>query len=490
LENEQKSILILKGIPPLNISFFEEFGIPIFTFMRPLIGSERYISIPLQTLGAVTLATYLKRNGVRKVRVGDFYEDEVDVTRAGIVGISSTFMEISHVNEIAKYVREKNPLATIVMGGQVSWSFSHEEILDTIPEIDIIVCREGENTFIELIAAINSHGSLAGVKGIAFREGRKIVITPLRDFMNLSELTPPDWGLVNLQKKAKILPIETARGCIYDCAFCSEAHYWAKPVRFRNVEDIIKEIKLNVGTFGIKTFRFVDSCFTAPEERCGEICDAIFEQCIQKGLGIKWTSYARINNLSRNLLERMKRAGCVALDIGMESGDTGILEEMKKNYSGESIVESLSMAKDIGIITHCNIVVGFPGETETTINNTIDILNKARPDTYDCMLLDVAPHTYIYDNPYKYGIKGTRMQWEHNTMKSEDAVKAMFKISNGVSSSINFPGAEYCACMLSSFGYSTDEIKKFYLEVIQGRRDGIAVSMVGELFKIIKPREK
>ena len=170
-------------------------------------------------------------------------------------------------------------------------------------------------------------------------------------------------------------------------------------MRFRNIESVIKEIRQDVDEYGIRTFRFVDSCFTAPEERCGEICDSIFEQFIEKGLEIRWTSYGRINNLSRDLLEKMRRAGCVALDIGMESGDRDILQNMKKGYSDRRIVESIETAKDIGILTHCNIVVGFPGETDETIENTIDILNGASPDTYDCMLLYVAPHSHFNLSP-------------------------------------------------------------------------------------------
>jgi len=484
LSKGQDNLLIITGIPPIRISLFKEYGIPIPSFIADLAGDEGYLSLPLHTLGAVTIATYLQTHGL-EVEVRDFFTDEIDVTHARIVGISTTFMEMHHIKEIAVYVKRQNPSAIAVIGGPISWSFSPEEILKTAPDVDIIVCGEGEKSFLELVTSIRYNHPLERVKGIVFREGKKIIRTPPRDMMDLNELTPPDWRLIDLRKKMDILPVETARGCVYNCAFCSEVHYWGKPVRFRSTESVIKEIRQNVNDSGIRTFRFVDSCFTAPEERCGEICDSIFEQFIEKGLEIRWTSYARINNLTRDLLKKMRRAGCVALDIGMESGDRDILQSMKKGYSDKRILESIQTAKDMGILTHCNIVVGFPGETHETIDNTIDVLNRANPDTYDCMLLYVAPHSYIYENRESFGVKGERLKWEHQTMTSEEASRAMFSIPEKVSSSCLFPGGEYCAGMLSSLGHSTDEIRSFYRGITRGEGDKtILMKMAREVFNV------
>ena len=118
---------------------------------------------------------------------------------------------------------------------------------------------------------------------------------------------------VRLTKSLKIFPIETARGCLYNCAFCSEVHYWGKPTRYKSINKVVDDLKQNVDKYQVKTFRFTDSCFTAPVERCMDLCDAIYTECINNKYDIKWTSYARVNNLTDELLEKMKRSGCPTL---------------------------------------------------------------------------------------------------------------------------------------------------------------------------------
>lgn len=466
----------------MNISLMEQYGIPISSFLKILAGNKDEMPMPMYTLGAVAIAAFLKQKGITDISVRDFYTDTIDVCNVDITGISSTFLELSHVKEIAEYIKQQNPDTHVVLGGPLCWTVPPEKILAAVQDIDIIVIGEGEKTFFELITSIRSHKPLHRVRGIAYREKNNIIRTPRQRPINLNKLSPPAWNFLDVHKKLKILPVETARGCLYNCVFCSEVHYWGKPVRFRNSEDITREIKNNVASYGITTFRFVDSCFTAPEEHCGQVCDALYTHCIKQGIDIKWTSYARINNLKQDLLIKMKRAGCVALDIGMESGDNNMLKNMKKNYSKSSIIESITAAKETGIITHCNIMIGFPGETEQTINNTIDVLEKAKPDTYGCMLLDVAPHTDIFNNPETYGLKGTRINWEHQTMSSTQAASVMFTLPGKISSSCYFPGGEYFACTLTSLGYSGDEIKDFYKKVIHNPGDKLALMMAGKIF--------
>ena len=115
----------------------------------------------------------------------------------------------------------------------------------------------------------------------------------------------------------------------------------------------------------------------------------------------------------------MKQSGCAALDIGMESGDATILRKMGKNYTPNHIIKSINTAKELDIITHCNLVIGFPGESTDTITNTINTLEKAQPDTYDAYLLDIAPHTKICSHTEMFGIHGNRLMWSHRTMDTK-----------------------------------------------------------------------
>ena len=486
-----RRVLIITGFSPMGLPQFEEMGTNLNPHLINSISGRTSFRISIPTIGPAVIGSYLQQRGI-EVEIKDFYFDEVCASDFDIVGISSTFMGVENVQEIANLIREQNPSATIVLGGPLSWSMSPLRLLELITNIDFIVLREGEQTFLELVHELRNGGDISSVKGLVFRKGEAGIETPSRPLLDGNELTRPAWELMEMPspKRLPILPVETSRGCPYNCAYCSEVHYWGKPVRYRTGDSVVKELRHNVERFGIKIFRFTDSCFSAPPTRSAEICDAIYQGCIKDGCEVKWSSYARVENLNSSLLEKMKRSGCVALDIGVESGASSILHRMGRNYSPETAIEVSRAARDLGIITNFNVVVGFPGETKDTVQSTAEMINKAAPDTFSCFLLFLAPNTLAYANPKKYGIEGNGLRWKHNTMTSKEASEAMLTITQGVSSSTSFPGGEYVACYLTSLGYSHEEIRAFYRAVgklFNNSQDGKALALVG---KVIQSFEK
>jgi radical SAM superfamily enzyme YgiQ (UPF0313 family) len=284
--------------------------------------------------------------------------------------------------------------------------------------------------------------------------------------MNISA---PDWSLINLTDRIPLLPFETMRGCPYQCSFCSEVTYWGKPVRFRNVHEILSEVERDIEQFGITTFRISDSCFSAPEERCIEICDGFIERFIKNGVKFQWSAFSRITNLKPFLIDKVRESGCVALDIGMESGDSSILKGMKKNYESKDIIERVTRVKSSGILAHCNVVVGFPGETNVSIRNTIDTLNVAAPDTYHCMLLYVAPNTDLSINREKYSLYGEKLQWNHATMSCYEAKESMLEIVQSVKNSCLFISGEISAIMLIASGFTPSEVRTFFINIADNK---------------------
>jgi anaerobic magnesium-protoporphyrin IX monomethyl ester cyclase len=459
----EPAILLVSGSTPLRVSELAESGVFLPPAAIPvLLQGRETICLSTATLGVISIATFLQEHGIRVAAIQDFHHDEIDTTGVDIVGISSTFMDLAYVGEIASYIKGLDSRVKIVLGGPLSWSFAPDDMWRAIPDIDVVVTREGERTFLDVIRAIRTGSPLEGIPGISLREGESSIQTAPRSPMDLDELPPPDWTLARLRDKIRVLPLETARGCVNNCAFCSEVNYWGKPVRHKSVKRVAAEVRRTAEQYGITAFRIVDSCFTAPPQRCGEICDAIYDTCTKRGADIRWTSYARVDNLTPDLLERMKRSGCVALDVGMESGDPGILRSMGKHYTPDKIVEVAEMARQVGILLHYNVVIGFPGETAASVQNTIQALERASPDTYSPFVLDVAPHTRIYENSDKYGIHGQRLQWKHRTMTSQEAAEAVGTILANVSSSTLFPGGEYLAGYLVSLGFSIDETRSFF----------------------------
>jgi radical SAM superfamily enzyme YgiQ (UPF0313 family) len=487
LGKQNGKVLIITGIAPVGLPELEEWGTAREPIVAASMSSRTSFRISVPTIGPVVIGTYLQRQGI-DVEITDFYFDEVCVYDADIVGISSTFMDVKNVREIVDLISEQNPSAFIVLGGPLSWSVSPSKLLEMIPRLGCIVMREGEQTFSELIHTLRNGGDLRSVRGLVFKKEESVFETLPRPLLDEQDLGRPAWELMGLPSSARlpVLPVETGRGCPYNCVYCSEAHYWGKPVRYRTSDSVVEELRYNVESFGIKTFRFTDSCFSAPPSRSAEVCDAIYQRCIKDNVGVKWSSFGRIENLSYGLLEKMKRSGCVALDIGVESGDSSILRRMGRSYSLKAVIEVARAAREIGIITNFNVIVGLPGETKETVQRTAELIDQAAPDTFSSFVLFLAPNSRAYCRPEKYSIEGEGLSWKHATMTSEEAAEAMLWLTQEVSRSTSFPGGEHVACYLTSVGYSQDEIRDLYRAIGSLARcstDQKALSVVTEVIK-------
>lgn len=457
-------VLLVTGFAPVKLPQLGEMGIPTapIQYLSELVGKET-LQFSIPTVAGAVLAGYLERRGV-DVQVKDYFLDEVDFRGADIIGISSTFLGVEDVKQIAARARAERPDSSIVLGGPLSWSVPPAYLMEQVPNLDYIIVREGESTLLELVRAIESGDRPDGVDNLMFRRDGKLVATAGRVPAYSGEILPPAWKIMGIPsaRRLPVLPVETSRGCPFNCAYCSEVTYWGKPVRYRDVDEVIKELRHNVTELGISTFRFTDSCFSAPPTRCAALCDAIYDRCIAQGMDIKWSSYARVNNLSAELLEKMRRAGCVALDIGVESGSDSMLRSMGREYRADAGVAVAERARELGIVTNFNVVVGFPGETRESITETAELIQRAAPDTFACFQFYLAPNTRVEADCAGHGLEGSGLHWKHDTMTSEEAEEGIIAIGHMVTSSANFPGGEYFTCYLTSLGYTVAEVKRFY----------------------------
>jgi anaerobic magnesium-protoporphyrin IX monomethyl ester cyclase len=469
MDTKKTRVLILTGFSSLGLSQLNERAISseVLPLLFSMLGKDTFhFTVP--PMGPVAVGSYLKHHNI-EVKIDDFYYDGVHSSDFDIVGISSTFMVIEDIEKITGLVRQQNPDATIVLGGHLSWIMPPAVILEKVPNIDYIVLKEGEEALLKLIGALSGNSDPQLVQGIVYRDRKKgvIVETPPQMPVDIEALPLPAWELMGVpsSQRLPVLPLETSRGCPYNCAYCAEVTYWSRPVRYRSNDRVVNEIISNVEKYGISTFRFTDSCFSAPPERCTQVCDAIYEKCINNGIPVKWSVYSRIENLSPSLLDRMRRAGCVALDVGLESGSPEVLRRMGKNFDPEIAVTIAKAARESGIIIHYNLIVGFPGETRETLQATTEIVERAAPDTFTCYVLLLKPNTRVYDQRDKFGIEGSGLSWKHATMSSEEAREAQRKLVREITSSTDFAGGEHFTCYLTSLGYSQEEIRGLYRAV-------------------------
>lgn len=188
------------------------------------------------------------------------------------------------------------------------------------------------------------------------------------------------------------------RGCPYECTFCDKAIHGRK-FRKRSVENILTEIKQLKLMYGIKWIRFIDDCITIDKKWFANLCLALAD------MDIKWTCLSRADCVDTKLLKLMKYAGCQEVFFGFESGSQKLLDMMKKRISVEANAKAIQMCKDAGILSCAYMMFGFPGEDDDTVNETIDFLERTKPDKSRISQYIPIPGSDVWERPYKYMVE-------------------------------------------------------------------------------------
>ncbi|OGX15720.1 MAG: hypothetical protein A2166_03050 [Omnitrophica WOR_2 bacterium RBG_13_41_10] len=314
-----------------------------------------------------------------------------------VVGISAKSQNFTSACIIAKLVKELNENTTVIMGGPHLSMVGREAL--KCPDIDLAVEGEGEITIVELLNAIERGNGFDAIKGIVYREDNLIVENSPREFISdLDNLSFPysyakevlkDYGKYS---KAAFGYIFATRGCPYDCFFCGSRYIWSRKVRFRSPASVISEIKL-LQKDGVKLFYFVDDTFGVNKRYITDLCNALIKYCS----GIRWSCEFHINLAEDEVISLMKKAGCFFIQIGIESGNNEILRKMRKNISIEQAFSAARIIKKYGIELQVFFIVGFPQETEQTLQDTIKAIRRIKCDVLTYSIFTPYPGTEAFE---------------------------------------------------------------------------------------------
>jgi anaerobic magnesium-protoporphyrin IX monomethyl ester cyclase len=302
--------------------------------------------------------------------------------------------------------------------------------------VDVIVKGEGEETTKELVEAIGRGIPLNGVKGITFRGGNEMIDTDPRPFIkNIDDIPFPSRDLLPMSlyefNGVGYTTMLTSRGCPFKCSFCSSSRLFGGYWRGRSPENVLREMKIIYDEYSVRNIEFLDDTFTLNQKRAEKICDGIIEQ----GWDISWGASSRVDTLSRKLVEKMKKAGCWILFLGIESGSQRILDAMRKGITIEQAKKAVRMVKEAGIRVLGSFIIGFPQDTLETIRETIKFAKRLNLDYAQFSILTPYPGTPLFDY-----VKGSNMllteDWSRYTATepiirieglSEEDVKALFR---------------------------------------------------------------
>jgi anaerobic magnesium-protoporphyrin IX monomethyl ester cyclase len=407
---------------------------------------------PLPPLSLSYLSAALAREGI-DVKIADFlvtsYQPEklrrqLEEYRPHLVGITCVTLNYPIARRMLKVCKAFDPHIFTVIGGP-HVTFAAEETLLRSQWIDAVAVGEGEATLIELVRALEGGQDIGRVPGIAFAEEGRVVETPVRARIeNLDELPFPARELLPMARYRALgtpCTVITSRGCPFSCIFCSGRRMFGPRVRFRNPGLVVDEIEKIQRDFGPGKINIVDDTFTLNYDHARAVC----EEMLRRNLELKWSVFARVDRVSEELAQIMKRAGCEWVLFGVESADEGILKTIKKGITTGEVERAVKVATGAGINVFNSFILGLPGESRDTARTSMAFADKLLHKygaKYGFHMLSPLPGTELLERAREYGIRILSHNWarynanepitETATMSREMVIEAMSFYNGGI----------------------------------------------------------
>lgn len=351
-------------------------------------------------VGLSCIATALTRVGFKPdildIDLYRYSEEEVnkflEKDYYDVIGLGHIISGYKYIKRLCIQVKKAMPTTTLIVGNTVASSIPNL-LLKWIPEIDIAVIGEGDQTVVDIVKAKIEKNDIGNVAGIAYRNGGKVVLTTRRkEIPNLEKLPFPDYSLFDIdnylelsnigvgephpipKNQIKAIPINTARGCAFRCTFCNHAFKGYK-YRYYPFEMVVNRFKSLQESYGVNYLLFWDELSLISIRRTEELCNAIEKAKIN----FYWNIGPRGNLFTKkdiDLLKRCKDLGALSMGGALESADPEILKAMNKRVSIEQFIEQMETAREAGLAPRTSLVFGYPQETAQTIKKTIDVCRR------------------------------------------------------------------------------------------------------------------
>lgn len=340
-------------------------------------------------LGIAYLAALLRQEGIdvkiynqdvhhypEEHLTGYLNKNRFDVIGIGVVGGYYQYRKLLLLSEAVNKATER---PFYVIGGH--GPSPEPEYFLRKTGADAVVIGEGEATIINLLNAISEHRSLSIVKGIAYCDGKNIIVNERQPLIKDVDSIPlPAYDFFPMEyyrllraprceKNDFIMYVLSGRGCTFECNFCYRMDEGFRP---RKNEAIIDEIRLLQKDYGITYIEFADELLMSSISRIESLC----RDFIKTGLNIKWCCNGRLNYARKDILRLMKEAGCVFINYGVEAMDDEILKNMNKALTTKQIIAGTEATLESGISPGCNIIFGNIGENRRTLEKGVDFLLK------------------------------------------------------------------------------------------------------------------
>lgn len=297
---------------------------------------------------------------------------------AGFYAFTWTYRKAAR---LAGIVKSLVPGVTTVIGGPNATSFPKLSL--QYGDFDYAVKSEGEETVKELMEAVAGKRLPENIPGLAYKVNGRVLENENRPFIqDLNSISFPARQLVHMDRYSDIFSREkglttmvASRGCPYNCSFCDRKNRMGKIWRSRSPANVIREMQQIMAEYGIREFMFFDDNFVIDRDWVFKFC----RELEKAGLDVLWEIRTRVDTVDEQVLKAIKEAGCYRIRFGFESGDNAILKIMKKGITVEQSLECARLCHKVGIEMFGYFILGAPGETEETMERTIELAVEIEP---------------------------------------------------------------------------------------------------------------
>ena len=368
-------------------------------------GGKRIGGATVPPFELLTLATILKQDGHEIAFVDaqaeqlEFEEVSRRIAGSKLIICSTSVMT---ANSDASYLRDlkaQHPgLMAAVYGSHPT--FQPEATLDK--GIDFAIQREPEYVVRELAAAL-SRGDMAAartVRGIVCRDDEHALIKNQRYpyIEDLDAIPPLDVTLLPnviyfnpIVRNIPYITVSSSHGCPAKCNYCTAPFFHGTKTRFQSAKKVVDDIGYYLG-HGIREIYYRDETFTADRQRVIDICNGI----IERGYKFTWICNARVDTVDKEMLALMKKAGCHLIKFGAESGNQEVLDSIKKGITLEQTRAAFAACNEVGIDTHAHMMIGSPGETYKSMEDSLDLVLNIKPTTVTFGICTPYPGTPLF----------------------------------------------------------------------------------------------
>ncbi len=424
------------------------------------------------TLNGIYLYQFLSRNGFDAHIIQNYSLADLKTVldpKPLAVCISSNFIYLDEIGDMASEIKSINPNIPIIVGGLLVkkvFNEGHGVFPETMKwlktfhgKVDqFIIEFKGEETLVRSLRALQEKKDITQVPNLAtFNKNKELVFTRREiEILNMDD-SCVEWDKIPDQYLRKTVPVTTSRGCSFRCKFCT---CWklCPQVHYKSLDALKNELRLIQEKGFVKHVRFTDDNFTANKNRLKKVLQMILDE----GFTFTWSTYARAGSLTPEMVLMMREAGCEFVNMGIESGSQTVLDNMDKRLERKQIIDAIKRLNANEIYGEGGFILGFPGETLDTFKDTLDLVNRSRLPFFQPNLFYFSKEMSVADDQDKFGLNGLALTWKHNTMDSAQASELMVKMVDEVKYGYHEPQVSVWETfrLLRGEGYSPKSIYK------------------------------